>query len=69
VLRYVVLKAFRFNPFDANQMEKGPTASYSSLNYHDPVNKLLDKYGAESLSGRHAIIWPFSKRKASPRWR
>ncbi len=70
VLRHVVLKA---DVRDSTQltrtmMEKGLNpASYFSLNFYDPVNKLLEKYGAQKvfLEG-DAIILAILEREGEP---
>jgi len=52
VLRHVVLKADVRDStrLTRTMMEKGLNpASYFSLNFYDPVNKLLDKYGAQKV--------------------
>jgi class 3 adenylate cyclase len=52
VLRHVVLKADVRDSTKLTRtlMEKGLNpASYFSLNFYDPVNKLLDKYGAQKV--------------------
>jgi len=70
VVRHVVLKA---DVRDSTQltrmmMEKGLNpASYFSLNFYDPVNKLLSKYGAQKvfLEG-DAIILAILEREGEP---
>ncbi len=70
VLRHVVLKA---DVRDSTRLtrtliEKGLNpASYFSLNFYDPVNKLLDKYGAQKvfLEG-DAIILAILERAGEP---
>src|ERR1022692_1882268 len=70
VLRHVVLKAdvrdsTRLTP---TMTEKGLNpASYFSLNFYDPVNKLLEKYGAQKvfLEG-DAIILAILEREGEP---
>ncbi len=52
VLRHVVLKADvrDSTKLTRTMMEKGLNpASYFSLNFYDPVNKLLEKYGAQKV--------------------
>ena len=52
VLRHVVLKADVRDStrLTRTMMEKGLNpASYFSLNFYDPVNKLLEKYGAQKV--------------------
>jgi len=52
VLRHVVLKADVRDStrLTRTMMEKGMNpASYFSLNFYDPVNKLLEKYGAQKV--------------------
>src|ERR1700736_5979321 len=70
VLRHVVLKAdVRDSPrLTRTMMEKGLNpASYFSLNFYDPVNKLLEKYGAQKvfLEG-DAIILAILEREGEP---
>jgi hypothetical protein len=70
VLRHVVLKADVRDSTRLTQtmMEKGLNpASYFSLNFYDPVNKLLDKYGATKvfLEG-DAIILAILEREGGP---
>ena len=70
VLRHVVLKAdVRDLPrLTRTLMEKGLNpASYFSLNFYDPVNKLLSKYGAQKvfLEG-DAIILAILERTGEP---
>ncbi|SRR5579871_1176229 len=70
VLRHVVIKA---DVRDSTRLtrtltEKGLNpASYFSLNFYDPVNKLLDKYGAQKvfLEG-DAIILALLEREGEP---
>lgn len=70
VIRHVVLKA---DVRDSTRLtrtltEKGLNpASYFSLNFYDPVNKLLDKYGAQKvfLEG-DAIILAILEREGEP---
>src|SRR6204780_1340243 len=69
-LRHVVLKADvrDSTPLTRNMMEKGlNSASYFSLNFYDPVNKLLEKYGARKgfLEGG-AIILAILEREGEP---
>ncbi len=79
VLRHVVLKADVRDSTRLTQtmMEKGLNpASYFSLNFYDPVNKLLDKYGAtkvflghgKSLRSCTAITNYCSSARACPGW-
>src|SRR5208282_858644 len=70
VLRHVVLKADVRDStrLTRTMMEKGLNpASYFSLNFYDPVNKLLQKYGATKvfLEG-DAIILAFLEREGEP---
>ncbi len=70
VLRHVVLKADVRDStrLTRNMMEKGLNpASYFSLNFYDPVNKLLEKYGARKvfLEG-DAIILAILEREGEP---
>src|SRR5579863_3267213 len=70
VLRHVVLKADVRDSTRLTRtlMEKGLNpASYFSLNFYDPVNKLLDKYGAQKvfLEG-DAIILAILEREGEP---
>ena len=70
VLRHVVLKADVRDStrLTRTMMEKGLNpASYFSLNFYDPVNKLLDKYGAQKvfLEG-DAIILAILEREGEP---
>jgi class 3 adenylate cyclase len=70
VLRHVVLKADVRDSTRVTQtmMEKGLNpASYFSLNFYDPVNKLLEKYGAQKvfLEG-DAIILAILEREGEP---
>jgi hypothetical protein len=70
VLRHVVLKADVRDStrLTRNMMEKGLNpASYFSLNFYDPVNKLLEKYGAQKvfLEG-DAIILAILEREGEP---
>src|ERR1700730_5814545 len=70
VLRHVVLKADVRDSTRLTQtmMEKGLNpASYFSLNFYDPVNKLLGKYGATKvfLEG-DAIILAILEREGGP---
>ena len=70
VLRHVVLKADVRDStrLTRNLMEKGLNpASYFSLNFYDPVNKLLAKYGAQKvfLEG-DAIILAILEREGEP---
>lgn len=70
VLRHVVLKADVRDSTKLTRtlMEKGLNpASYFSLNFYDPVNKLLDKYGAQKvfLEG-DAIILAILEREGEP---
>ena len=70
VLRHVVLKADVRDSTRLTRtlMEKGLNpASYFSLNFYDPVNKLLDKYGAQKvfLEG-DAIILAILERAGEP---
>jgi class 3 adenylate cyclase len=70
VLRHVVLKADVRDSTRLTQtmMEKGLNpASYFSLNFYDPVNKLLEKYGAQKvfLEG-DAIILAILEREGEP---
>jgi class 3 adenylate cyclase len=70
VLRHVVLKADVRDSTRLTRtlMEKGLNpASYFSLNFYDPVNKLLDKYGAQKvfLEG-DAIILAILERSGEP---
>ncbi len=70
VLRHVVLKADVRDSTRLTQtmMEKGLNpASYFSLNFYDPVNKLLEKYGAQKvfLEG-DAIILAILEREGAP---
>ncbi|HYM74529.1 MAG TPA: hypothetical protein VE377_01010 [Candidatus Dormibacteraeota bacterium] len=69
VLRHVVLKADVRDStrLTRTMMEKGLNpASYFSLNFYDPVNKLLEKYGAQKvfLEG-DAIILAILEREES----
>jgi class 3 adenylate cyclase len=70
VLRHVVLKADVRDSTRLTRtlMDKGLNpASYFSLNFYDPVNKLLDKYGAQKvfLEG-DAIILAILERAGEP---
>jgi class 3 adenylate cyclase len=70
VLRHVVLKADVRDStrLTRTMMEKGLNpASYFSLNFYDPVNKLLEKYGAQKvfLEG-DAIILAILEREGQP---
>jgi len=70
VLRHVVLKADVRDSTRVTRtmMEKGLNpASYFSLNFYDPVNKLLEKYGAQKvfLEG-DAIILAILEREGEP---
>jgi class 3 adenylate cyclase len=70
VLRHVVLKADVRDStrLTRTMMEKGMNpASYFSLNFYDPVNKLLEKYGARKvfLEG-DAIILAILEREGEP---
>jgi class 3 adenylate cyclase len=70
VLRHVVLKADVRDSTKLTRtlMEKGLNpASYFSLNFYDPVNKLLSKYGAQKvfLEG-DAIILAILERTGEP---
>jgi class 3 adenylate cyclase len=70
VLRHVVLKADVRDStrLTRTMMEKGLNpASYFSLNFYDPVNKLLEKYGAQKvfLEG-DAIILAILEREGDP---
>ncbi len=70
VLRHVVLKADvrDSTKLTRTMMEKGMNpASYFSLNFYDPVNKLLEKYGAKKvfLEG-DAIILAILEREGEP---
>jgi len=70
VLRHVVLKADVRDStrLTRTMMEKGLNpASYFSLNFYDPVNKLLEKYGAKKvfLEG-DAIILAILEREGEP---
>ncbi|MGD0988707.1 MAG: hypothetical protein ABR874_12910 [Candidatus Sulfotelmatobacter sp.] len=70
VLRHVVLKADVRDSTKLTRtlMEKGLNpASYFSLNFYDPVNKLLSKYGAQKvfLEG-DAIILAILEREGEP---
>jgi len=70
VLRHVVLKADVRDStrLTRTMMEKGLNpASYFSLNFYDPVNKLLGKYGAQKvfLEG-DAIILAILEREGEP---
>jgi hypothetical protein len=70
VLRHVVLKADVRDSTRLTRtlMEKGLNpASYFSLNFYDPVNKLLGKYGAQKvfLEG-DAIILAILEREGEP---
>jgi len=70
VLRHVVLKADVRDSTRVTRtmMEKGMNpASYFSLNFYDPVNKLLEKYGARKvfLEG-DAIILAILEREGEP---
>ena len=70
VLRHVVLKADVRDStrLTRTMMEKGfNPASYFSLNFYDPVNKLLEKYGAQKvfLEG-DAIILTILEREGEP---
>ncbi|MDP9162427.1 MAG: hypothetical protein M3O09_19650 [Acidobacteriota bacterium] len=70
VLRHVILKA---DVRDSSRLTKSlmerqmNPASYFSLNFYDPVNKLLAKYGAEKvfLEG-DALILAFLEREGEP---
>ncbi|HSY93644.1 MAG TPA: hypothetical protein VK812_19955 [Candidatus Binatus sp.] len=70
VLRHVVLKADVRDStrLTRTMMEQGLNpASYFSLNFYDPVNKLLEKYGAQKvfLEG-DAIILAILEREGGP---
>lgn len=70
VLRHVVLKADVRDStrLTRTMMEKGLNpASYFSLNFYDPVNKLLEKYGAQKvfLEG-DALILAILEREGEP---
>jgi hypothetical protein len=70
VLRHVVLKADvrDSTKLTRTMMDKGLNpASYFSLNFYDPVNKLLDKYGAQKvfLEG-DAIILAILEKEGEP---
>jgi class 3 adenylate cyclase len=70
VLRHAVLKADVRDStrLTRTMMEKGLNpASYFSLNFYDPVNKLLEKYGAQKvfLEG-DAIILAILEREGEP---
>ena len=70
VLRHVVMKADVRDStrLTRTMMEKGLNpASYFSLNFYDPVNKLLQKYGAQKvfLEG-DAIILAILEREGEP---
>jgi len=70
VLRHVVMKADVRDStrLTRTMMEKGLNpASYFSLNFYDPVNKLLEKYGAQKvfLEG-DAIILAILEREGEP---
>lgn len=70
VLRHVVLKADVRDStrLTRSMMEKGLNpASYFSLNFYEPVNKLLEKYGAQKvfLEG-DAIILAILEREGEP---
>jgi class 3 adenylate cyclase len=70
VLRHVVLKADVRDStrLTRTMMDKGMNpASYFSLNFYDPVNKLLEKYGARKvfLEG-DAIILAILEREGEP---
>jgi class 3 adenylate cyclase len=70
VLRHAVLKADVRDStrLTRTMMEKGLNpASYFSLNFYDPVNKLLDKYGAQKvfLEG-DAIILAILEKEGEP---
>jgi hypothetical protein len=70
VLRHVVLKADVRDStrLTRTMMEKGLNpASYFSLNFYDPVNKLLEKYGVQKvfLEG-DAIILAILEREGEP---
>jgi len=70
VLRHVVLKADVRDStrLTRTMMDKGLNpASYFSLNFYDPVNKLLEKYGAQKvfLEG-DAIILAILEREGQP---
>jgi class 3 adenylate cyclase len=70
VLRHVVLKADVRDSTRLTRMmmDKGLNpASYFSLNFYDPVNKLLEKYGAQKvfLEG-DAIILAILEREGAP---
>jgi len=70
VLRHVVLKADvrDSTKLTRTMMDKGLNpASYFSLNFYDPVNKLLEKYGAKKvfLEG-DAIILAILEREGEP---
>jgi hypothetical protein len=70
VLRHVVLKADVRDStrLTRTMMDKGLNpASYFSLNFYDPVNKLLEKYGAKKvfLEG-DAIILAILEREGEP---
>ena len=70
VLRHVVLKADvrDSTKLTRTMMEKGMNpASYFSLNFYEPVNKLLEKYGAKKvfLEG-DAIILAILEREGEP---
>ena len=70
VLRHVVLKA---DVRDSSRLTKSlmerqmNPASYFSLNFYDPVNKLLAKYGAEKVFVEgDALILAFLEREGEP---
>ena len=70
VLRHVVMKADVRDStrLTRTMMDKGMNpASYFSLNFYDPVNKLLEKYGAQKvfLEG-DAIILAILEREGEP---
>jgi class 3 adenylate cyclase len=70
VLRHVVLKADVRDSTRLTRMmmEKGLNpASYFSLNFYDPVNKLLEKYGAQKVFVEgDAIILAILEREGEP---
>ncbi|MEY2413436.1 MAG: hypothetical protein QOD84_2042, partial [Acidobacteriaceae bacterium] len=70
VLRHVILKA---DVRDSSRLTKSlmerqmNPASYFSLNFYDPVNKLLAKYGAEKVFVEgDALILAFLEREGEP---
>ena len=73
VLRHVVMKADvrGLHSPDAHHDGKRPEpASYFSLNFYDPVNKLLQKYGAQKSSWKAMPLlsrsWSAKESPASP---